>query len=89
MSAPRNPFRNRARRKQFDQCVEMYRMKHRNLFVNGEPHTLNSFAAAFWAGYRGVSGGLYGYSKADREMGSYVLYRAGELIRKSEKKDQS
>jgi hypothetical protein len=75
-----NPFRHPLKRKQFDMLIAAFEQKDKMLFTRESlPHRNNSFAASFWAGYNGLTGGLFHPDDPKyREMAAYVFYRAGQ-----------
>jgi|OM-RGC.v1.033232724 hypothetical protein len=74
-----NPFRQPQKREQFDKLIAAFERQDKLLFTSsGKPHRGNSFAAHFWAGYYGLSGGLFQPSSNQyRNSAAYVFYRAG------------
>jgi len=77
-----NRFKNHVMRKEYEVASYCWRIKHRDLFRNGEPYRHgSSFANFFWAGYDGriPSGCGRGFTdRASREMIGYAWYRAGQ-----------
>ena len=78
-----NPFRQPAKRTQFDRLLAAFVRQDKLLFTaGGLPHRSNSFAGHFWAGHDGIDGGLYRPDDPQyRSSPAYVFYRAGQECR--------
>ena len=74
----KNPFRTPTNRRTFDLWVKAYLERKKNLFHAGRRHQGSSFAAAFWAGYDGLS---VGSRVPSRDMLAWPIYRAGQACR--------
>lgn len=86
----RNPFRDPTLRREFDAAVQAYRLRHRDLFIDGKRRSNtdrtigSSFAQMFWNGYDNIQMGGGFIDAASRQMLGYADYRAGQFCRKHE-----
>lgn len=75
-----NRFHDKTMRSQYDAAVKVYRMKHRDLFINGERRTEgqygSSFAQYFWHGFDGIVPCVWDAGR--RKMLGYAYWRAGQ-----------
>lgn len=83
-----NRFRDHTMRQQYESAVKAYRVKHRDLFINGARRKPggygSSFAMFFWHGFDGETTGTCNFSdNASRSMIGYAYYRAGQDMSKS------
>ena len=76
----KNPFRTKAFRGHFDDCVRMFETKHKNLFssATGNPNHGNGVATSFWRGYNGVT---QNWDRASKETFAYPAFKAGAACR--------
>lgn len=94
-----NPFKDPIRRRQFDDTVASYRrgrevtghlkrgetvLRSESFLFDRNGHRAgNAFAAAFWAGYDGLTSGARVPAKG---WPSWSIYAAGKAVRKAEEK---
>ena len=92
MTTPRNPFRDRTMRQNYDAAVKVYRMRHRDLFIpqTGERRRSgnygSTFARCFWHGFDDVATPGERQDRAWRQTIGYAFWRAGRDLAKLENK---